>query len=77
MEMSSTAFASKACASDVVLPFTKNLVSPLQPANAPTLMLVTPSPMVMLVRPLQFSNAYSPMLVTESGIVTLVRPLQW
>ena len=52
------------------------LVSPLQPLNAPSPMLVTLLGITMLVRPLQPENAELPMLVTLLGIVTLIRPLQ-
>jgi hypothetical protein len=41
----------------------------MQPANAPSPMLVTLSGIVMLVNLLQLENALPPMLVTLLGIV--------
>ena len=51
-------------------------VKPLQPAKAPSPILVTELGIVTEVRPLQPKKAYSPILVTEFGIVTDVKPLQ-
>ena len=70
------AFASNVRAYAVVLPSTIILVSPLQPENAESQMLVTLFGIVTLVSPLQPENALVSMLVTPLPIVTLVRPLQ-
>ena len=48
-------------------------VKPLQPAKAPSPILVTELGIVTEVRPLQPKKAYSPILVTEFGIVTDVK----
>ena len=52
------------------------LVSPVQPENANSPMLVRLYPSVMLVSPLQLENAKIPMLITLSGIVMLISPVQ-
>ena len=52
------------------------LVSPLQPLNADSPILVTPLGIVILVSELQPSNADIPILVTLFGIVILVSLLQ-
>ena len=52
-------------------------VNPLQPENAESLILVTPSSITTFVILLDGSNTFlKPTSMTQAGIVTLVNPLQ-